>query len=555
MSYDVCIVGTGAGASGVAHKLVEAGIDVVMLERGGFFTEKEFSKDEIAYCKREIVTPSFKEAYHTIENYENGKWVKTSTRQTQSTFFNGNIVGGSSNFMSGYFHRMKPKDFKLLSSYGEIKGANVVDWVSDYAEFEPYFEEVERLVGISGEVTQFKHHEPRSTKSFPYPALEEHPISAKIDEACKSLGYTPYKTPRAILSQSKGNRANCYYSNYCGSYGCSSGAKSSARASLLQPMLQKKNLKIITHAFVKKLVEKNAKVVEAIYVDTKTKEERSIKAKLFIVAGQAVESSRLLLNSKSKNFPNGLANNAEQVGKNLIFSAGGVGSGQFDEHSIPLKELMVEGKFVNRSLCDWYFYEENGKEVKGGVVDFLFEHANPMTQASKQRFKNGKLTWGKELQDNIFHKLKKTKQLNFEVFNDWLPTDNCFVSVDEAYKDSYGVPVANIRTGVHPRDLEVGRYLAKKAEKVLIKMGAKEVYSSISSAPPPNLQAGGCRFGNDPKTSVLNKYCQAHEVQNLFVTDGSFMPTGGSVTYTWTIYANAFRVGDHIVKHQKEWLS
>jgi len=552
--YDVCIVGTGAGASGVAHKLVEAGMNVVMLERGGFYTEEEFSKDEIAYCKREIVTPSFKEAYHTIESYENGKWVKTTTRKTEHTFFNGNIVGGSSNFMSGYFHRMKPKDFKLKSTYGAIEGANVEDWVVDYKEFESYFEEVERLVGVSGDVVQYQHHEPRSTKNFPYPALEEHPISAKIDKACQKLGYIPYKTPRAILSQPKGERANCYYSNYCGSYGCSSGAKGSARASLLQPMLKKKNFKIITHAFVKKLIEKKGKVVEALYVDTKTKEERSIKAKLFIVAGQAVESSRLLLNSKSKNFPNGLANNSGQVGKNLLFSAGGIGHGEFDEESMPLKELMVEGKFVNRSLCDWYFYDENGKEVKGGIVDFLFEHANPISQAVSQRYDNGKLLWGKALQEKIFHKLTKTKQLNFEIFNDWLPTDNCFVSVDEKYKDSYGVPVANIRVGAHARDLEVGEYLAKKAEKVLKEMGAKKISSSISSAPPPNLQAGGCRFGNDPKTSVLDKYCQAHEVSNLFVTDGSFMPTGGSVTYTWTIYANSFRVGDYIVKHKEKWL-
>ena len=554
MIYDVCIVGTGAGASGVAHKLVEDGMNVVMLERGGFYKEEDFSKDEIAYCKREIVTPSFKDAYHTIESYRNGAWTKKRTDKTERTFFNGNIVGGSSNFMSGYFHRMKPKDFKLKSTYGALEGANVVDWGSDYSEFEPYFEEVERLVGISGEVTHFKHHEPRSSKNFPYPALDEHPISTKIDDACKTLDYIPYKTPRAILSKPKGERNNCYYSNYCGSYGCSSGAKSSARASLLQPMLKKKNLKIITHAFVKKLAEKKGKINEAIYVNTKTKEEKSIKAKLFIVAGQAVESSRLLLNSKSKNFPNGLANNSGQVGKNLLFSAGGIGSGQFDENSMALNELMVEGKFVNRSLCDWYFYDEDGKETKGGIVDFLFQHANPMTRATSERFNKGKLLWGKELQDRIFHKLKKTKQLNFEVFNDWLPTDNCFVSVDEKYKDAYGVPVANIRVGAHKRDVEVGEYLAKKAENVLREMGAKNVSSNISPAPPPNLQAGGCRFGDDPKISVLNKYCQAHEVNNLFVTDGSFMPTGGSVTYTWTIYANSFRVGDYIVEHKEEWL-
>ncbi|HIC78843.1 MAG TPA: GMC family oxidoreductase, partial [Sulfurovum sp.] len=137
MKYDVCIVGSGAGASGVAYVLALGGKKVLMLERGGFYKEKDFSKDEIAYCKRDIVTPNLKESYHTIEDLEDGKWVKTPTYINESSFFNGNIVGGSSNFMSGYFHRLKPVDFKLKSAYGAIEGANVVDWVIDYEELEP----------------------------------------------------------------------------------------------------------------------------------------------------------------------------------------------------------------------------------------------------------------------------------------------------------------------------------------------------------------------------------------------------------------------------------
>lgn len=547
MKYDVCIVGSGAGASGVAYVLANAGKKVMMLERGEFYHEKEFSKDEVAYCKRDIVTPNLKESYHTIEDLDNGKWVKTPTYVNESSFFNGNIVGGSSNFMSGYFHRLKPVDFKLKSTYGEIKGANIADWAIGYDELEPYYEKVERLVGVSGEVTPYEWHEPRSTKEFPYPPLDEHPISKLIDKSCKKLNIIAYKTPRAILSKSKEGRDSCYYSNYCGSYGCSSGAKGSARASLLQPALKTGNLTIITNAFVKKLAEKNAKVTEAIYVDTKTKQEHTIQASIFVVAGQAVESCRLLLNSKSKNFPNGLANNSNQVGKNLLFSAGGVGTGQFDADNMPIEELMVEGLFVNRSICDWYEIEDDNKKIKGGIIDFLFEHANPISKASKERWQDGKLVWGEELQDRLLKKFN-TKQLNFEVFNDWLPTDNCFVSVDEKYKDIYGVPVANIRIGSHPHDIKVGKILARKAEKVMIEMGAKDVIWGISSYPPPNLQAGGCRFGDDPKTSVLNENCQAHEVSNLFITDGSFMPTGGSVTYTWTIYANSFRVGDIILE-------
>jgi len=542
MKYDVCIVGSGAGASGVAYSLATSGKKVVILERGDFYHRKDFSKDEIAYTKREIFTPNLKECYHTIEDLEDGKWVKTPTYISESTFFNGNIVGGSSNFMSGYFHRLKPNDFRLKSVYGEIKGANIVDWVIDYNELEPYYEKVERLIGVSGEVTEYKHQEPRSTKDFPYPPLKEHPISKLIDKSFKRVGFTPYKTPRAILSKSTDKRESCYYSNYCGSYGCSSGAKSSARESLLNPALKSGNLTIITNAFVKKLNEKNKKVTEAIYIDTQTKKEHKIKAQIFVIAGQAVESCRLLLNSKSKNFPNGLANNSNQVGKNLIFSAGGVGTGQFDSTIMPLNDLMQEGVFVNRSLCDFYFTDK----FKGGVVDFLFEHANPISKANKLRWQNGKLIWGKELQKKIFNKFTKRKQLNFEIFNDWLPTDNCFVSVDNKYKDIYGVPVANIRIGYHPHDIKVGKFLAKKAEKVLKDMGAKDVNSSIGSYPPANLQAGGCRFGDDPKSSVLDKHCKAHEVENLFVTDGSFMPTGGSVPYTWTIYANSLRVGEYI---------
>jgi len=138
------------------------------------------------------------------------------------------------------------------------------------------------------------------------------------------------------------------------------------------------------------------------------------------------------------------------------------------------------------------------------------------------------------------------RKLSFEVFVDWLPTDNTFVTLSDKVKDKWGDPVAKIRIDNHPHDIKVGEYIAQRAENLLREAGAKEVNSSISGGAPSNLQAGGCRFGNDPKTSVLDKNCKAHEVKNLFVSDGSFMPTGGSVPLTWTIYANSFRVAEQI---------
>jgi choline dehydrogenase-like flavoprotein len=123
------------------------------------------------------------------------------------------------------------------------------------------------------------------------------------------------------------------------------------------------------------------------------------------------------------------------------------------------------------------------------------------------------------------------------------------VSLDESVTDQWGDPVAKVRIGYHQHDLAVGEYLSVKAKKLLTTLGAKNISSSVSGAPSTNLMAGGCRFGNDPSNSVLNKDCRAHEVDNLYVTDGSFMPTGGSVPYTFTIYANAFRVADKIKAH------
>jgi len=367
--------------------------------------------------------------------------------------------------------------------------------------------------------------------------------------ACGNLGFESIATPRAILPLNALNRNGCSYSNFCGSYGCATGAKGSARAALLQRC----KAKIITEAFVYRLESDATKITSAHYYD-KEGISHAITAKIFVLAAQAIESSRLLLNSKNRYFKNGIANNSNQVGKNLIFSAGGAGEGRFyHEHLTPQeqKDLMQPGLFFNRSLQDWYEYEEGGKKYKGGTIDFLFEHANIISRARRELYKDGKLIWGEALAKKMYQSLTTSRVLTFEVFNDWLPTDGCFVSVDSEVKDKFHMPVGVINLWGHPHDLKVGEHLAKQAAKVLEKMGAQDISMSISSSPPPNLVAGGCRFGDDPKTSVLDRECRAHELENLYVSDASFMPTGGSVPYTWTIYANAFRVADSILKRIK----
>ncbi len=552
MDCDVCVIGSGAGGGPVALTLAEAGYSVVVLEKGPWFTEKDFFKDEIACCRRNTYTRNLLEEFHVVEERASNKaWVAKPTYDSSWDFWNGNMVGGSSNLMSGFFHRLKPKDFRLLSEFGAIEGANVVDWPIGYDDLEPYYSKVEQVVGISGRVVNHPNQEPRSTQNFPFAPTAEHPIASWFDEACQREGLHSVPVPRAILPQRGLGREGCQYSGYCGSYGCSTGAKGSSRAALLDRAVASGHCDIRPNSHVYRLdSDASGRVVTANYYDEGGSAE-TVRADIFVVACQAIETCRLLLLSRGPRHPHGLANKHAQVGKNLLFSAGGAGTGSFFYDKLdPDKAaaLKVRGPFVNRALQDWYFIDndEMGR-MKGGTIEFLFRHPNPIGRANAQKWGSDGLLWGQALKQKLKSYFTEARYLRFEVFCDWLPNDNCNVSLDENLKDKWDSPVARIKIGNHAHDLKVGRYLTRKGYQMLKAMGAENASWGISGKPPANLIAGGCRFGTDPRRSVLDPNCRAHDAENLYVTDGSFMPTGGSVPYTWTIYANAFRVADNIL--------
>jgi len=532
--------------------LAEAGYSVVVLEKGPWFTEQDFFKDEIACCRRNTYSRNLQEEFHVVEEYGVDKgWTAKPTYDSSWDFWNGNMVGGSTNLMSGFFHRLKPKDFRLLSEFGAIEGANIADWPIDYEDLEPYYTKVEQEVGISGRVVNHPHQEPRSTPDFPFRPTAEHPVASWFDETCQGESLHSIPVARAILPHEVNGRGGCQYSGYCGSYGCSSGAKGSSRAALLNRAVASGNCDIRANSHVFRLdSDASGRVVSANYYD-KSRSARVVRANVFVVACQAVETARLLLLSQGPRHPHGLANNHAQVGKNLLFAAGGAGTGTFSYAKLdPGKSaaLKVRGPFVNRALQDWYFIDndEMGR-MKGGTVEFLFRHPNPIGQANRQKWESDRLLWGLPLKHKLKSYFTEARYLRFEVFCDWLPNDDCKVSLDDTSKDKWDSPVARIKIGNHPHNLKIGRYLSKKGYQMLKVMGADRASWGVSSKPPVNLIAGGCRFGTDPNLSVLDANCRAHDVENLYVTDGSFMPTGGSVPYTWTIYANAFRVADQIL--------
>jgi len=552
MKYDVCVIGSGAGAGPVIYELSKAGYKVVVLEKGPWAKTEDFNKDEMTATRRDSFRPALKDECHTVvKKNKEGKWMKRSTYDSGRSFWNGNCVGGSSNFMSAYFHRLKPVDFNLLSKYGPIEGANVVDWPINYEDLELYYEKTERIVGVSGKVVNHSFLEPRSTSDFPFPPLQENIFSSWLDKGAEKLKYEIFPTPRGIISEPKEDRNSCYYSNFCGSYGCSSDAKSSSRVALIESAVKTGNCTILPNSKVYHLeTNGDGKIIKANFYDINN-EKQFIDASIFVVAAQAVETSRLLLMSKNAEFPNGVANNSGQVGKNMVYSSGGVGSGQMyysDLNKEDAEALDTPGLFINRAIQQWYEIDhpELGR-VKGGTIDFVSEHANGITKAIKlKKTSGGRLLYGAALKKRLFDYFTKQRKLKFEIFVDWLPNDKCYVTLDDEVKDKWGDPVAKIWAGHHDHDNKVARYLADKTELLFKEIGMKNVSTGIGNSPPANLQAGGCRFGDDPKTSVLDKNCKAHEVENLYISDGSFMPTGGSITYTFSIYANSFRVADKI---------
>ena len=548
--YDICIVGSGAGSGPIAYELAKAGYKVVMLEKGAHFDESDFKKDEML-TRRKIFRSQIEDERHVLLTPEGLDWSASNTAQ----FWGGNIVGGASNFMSGYFHRLKPEDFRLLTEFGPIAGANIVDWPISYEDLEPYYTKVESVIGISGKVVSHPNLEPRSTLDYPYPPTAEHPISQWFDRATADLGYHSIPMARAILSREPENkeRKSCEYSGYCGNYGCHSGAKGSSRAALLGQTLATGNCDLITNAKVYRINTNSKGNADSVDYFDGQGESRRIKARLFSIACYSIESSRLLLSSVGEKHPKGIGNRYDQIGKNLHCCAGGVGHGIFDLSKMNAEEaasLKVRGPFFNRALQDWYFIDDpkfSNKRVKGGTLDFVFDPPTPTSDANALKWDSDQnLMWGTAYKQRLKREFTQSRDFKFEVFCDWLPTHSCHVSLSKSERDKWGSPVATVKAGYHQHDRKVAQYLVDKGVEVMRQMGADNAYGNAFSSPTSNLIAGGLRFGHDPKKSALDKDCRVHGADNLFVTDGSFMPNGGSITPTWTIYANAFRVADQM---------
>lgn len=543
---DVCIVGSGAGGGTLAAELAAAGVRVLVLEKGPWYKRTDFDHDELKNSRRNHWVPFVSDEPHMLQ------YAGEPTAQKSNEGWISHNVGGGTVHMSGFFYRLHPDDFRMAQKFGLISGANLADWPISYEDLAPYYRRVEHELGVSGRAQRTRYSPPRDD-DFPLPPLATNPLGALIDKGAAASGFQTYPTPRAILSETRGSRAACVYCDFCGSYGCESGAKGSSLEAWIPKAIASGKCEVRPHAMVHELeVRSDGTVASAVYFD-KGGVAQVAKAKIFVISATAIESARLLLNHQSSAHPNGLGNSSGQVGKNLMFSTLGKGWGEFSVESLP-ESLRPHHPvhFLNRSVRDLYFLDDAPDTyTKGGTLGFLLPHRNPIFTADRISKRFTPALWGTSLQSAIARSYREIREIEFEVYSEFLPTPLTRVEIHPEVKDRWGIPVAHMHVYNHPLDVRNCLKVVEAGIDILKAAGAQQTRQETVGGTTFILQHGTCRMGVDPTQSVLNADCRMHDVANVYVVDGSFMPSSGAVPTTMTIMANALRVAPAIVSALK----
>ena len=434
---DVVVVGSGAGGAPVAYALAQAGIRVVVLDKGRRYCNEDFDHDEVRMCRRTFFVPPVAEDPHTLRVGETAVATRTTAGWVST------VVGGGTVHMAGYFHRLHPVDFQLRSTLGHIEDSTLEDWPIHYEDLEPFYAAVERELGVSGIWHAHPFEEPRSA-DYPCPPLAEHSVAREIDKACARLKIHPFPTPRAIVSREYGGRMACMYCALCASYGCEIGAKSSTLVTFLPAAEASGHCEVRPECMVIEIpVDAGGRVTGVVY---RTPKGDSImqRARCVVVAATAIESARLLLLSRSARFPSGLANSNGLVGKNLVFSGEAKGEALFKRQgreAVPW--LRDPSPFVQRSVQDFYFLDRPVEGIrKAGTIIFAMAHPNPILTAERIAGSGPNARWGIQLKEALREEAAGARTLTFETFGEFLPTRGTYIDLDPSRSDHSRTPQA-----------------------------------------------------------------------------------------------------------------
>lgn len=512
--YDVIVIGSGPGGASLAQALAPTGKRILVLERGDYLP-----REEANWSARAVFVDGKYQAAETWIDANGG------TFSPQLHYW----VGGNSKMYGSALFRLRERDFGEIIHAGGISPA----WPLTYRDFAPYYDAAETLFHVHGARGE-DPTEPPAAKPYPYPAVKHEPKIAELSDKLTGIGLKPFHLPLGILLDQKEDgfatpTSICMRCTAFDGFPCLLNGKADAQVVCIDPMLAKhKNVTLMTNAYVSKLgTDASGRRVDAVHV-VRNGEQETYSAHLVVVACGSLSSALLLLRSANDRHPHGLANGSDQVGRNYI------------RHQMSV--VMAVMRHVNETVfqktlafSDFYFGSDDWDYPLGLIQMCATSHADQIKGEELSR----RLEWLPDMPFNVMAR----HSMDF-----WLQAEDLPRPENRVYYKDGKVHLDLVQT--NPEAL---KHLKRKLKDVLSKIGWPAVLLERSLYLGKNIalsgtahQAGTCRFGTDPATSVLNLDCRTHEVDNLYITDASFFPSIGAVNPTLTIIANALRVADII---------
>jgi choline dehydrogenase-like flavoprotein len=517
--YDVIIIGTGAGGGTLAHRLAPSGKKVLLLERGGFVPRERDNWDsravnvEAKYNTKEAWYDRSGEKLHPHTNY---------------------YVGGNTKFYGAALFRMREQDF------GEVRHRDGLSpaWPIAYADLEPYYAQAEAMYHVHGSRGE-DPTEPWASGPYPHPAVSHEPRIQQLAEDFAALGCKPFHVPLGVMLKEGDPRSRCIRCGTCDGFPCLVQAKSDAHVCAVEPALEHPNVTLLTNAKATRLeTDASGRDVKAVHVERGDGGREVFSADVVAVSCGAINSAALLLRSADDKHPRGLANSSDTVGRHYM---GHVNSVLLAVSKCPNPTVFQKTLAVN----DFYFGADD--------YDFPMGHISFVGKLDGVALSAGapKLAPGFTLDMMARH------SLDFWLTSEDLPDPNNRVTLDRA---------GRIVLSYTPNNIEPHERLQAKLKRLMnqqtkcpehghschVGLFARSLFlgQRIPLAGVAH-QNGTVRFGHDPRTSALDTNCKAHDLDNLYVVDGSFFPSSAAVNPALTIMANALRVGDHLLERMR----
>jgi choline dehydrogenase-like flavoprotein len=502
----VVIIGSGAGGGTLGTELALKGVKTVILEAGGRHEIEDFVNDEWA---------SFTQLSWTDMRTTSGDW-RVAKDFANLPAWIVKAVGGSTTHWAGASLRFREHEFKTRSVYGDVKGANLLDWPISLKDLEPYYEKAEDRMGV--------------TRTHGIPGLPGNNNYKVLEAGAKKLGYREVHTGRmAINSQERDGRGSCQQIGFC-FQGCKSGAKWSTLYAEIPKGEATGNLEVRPNSQVLRIEhDASGKVTAVVYADKDGNLQRQ-KARMVAVAGNSIESPRLLLNSASVKFPDGLANSSGQVGRNYMRHMTGSVYAVFDK---PVR--MWRGTTMAGIVQD----EAKHDPSRGFVGGYEFETLSLGIPFMAAFLDPG--AWGREFTTALD---AYENMAGMWLVGEDMPQESNRITLHATLKDKFGMPVPNVHFSDHPNDVAMRNHAYKQGMAIYDAVDATRTFPTTPYPSTHNL--GTNRMSENPRDGVVNKWGQTHDIPNLFISDGSQFATGGAENPTLTIVALAIRQAEYI---------